>query len=131
MTLMMADGLRMSDSADSQDQTDGSERRRGLRISQNRPVKVLGMIGGKYFGGQTQDVSATGLRLELPAHAAVRTGETLSIHVGLSSDGNSLANRRQMVPARVVWVSRGNPWRKTITAGVEFSASIGAQLDAA
>jgi hypothetical protein len=61
----------------------------------------------------------------------VRGGETLSIHVGLSSSGNSLANRRQMIPARVVWVSRANPRRKTIMAGVEFAASIGAQLDAA
>jgi len=127
MTLLMDGGLQMSQASDQ----DGSERRRGLRICQNRPVKVLDMLGGKYFGGQTQDVSATGLRIELPAHATVRMGETLSIHVGLSADGSSLANRRQMIPARVVWVSRANANRKMTTAGVEFAASIGAQLDAA
>jgi hypothetical protein len=109
----------------------GSERRRGLRIRQNRPVKVLDTIGGKYFGGQTHDISSTGLRIELPANAAVRTGEMLSIHVGLSSTGGTLANRRQMIPARVVWVSRNNFRSRTMTAGVEFAASIGAQLDAA
>jgi hypothetical protein len=109
----------------------GAERRRGLRIAQNRPVKVLDTIAGKYFGGQTQDVSSTGLRLELPANATVRTGEMLSIHVGLSSSGETLANRRAMIPARVVWISRKNFRSRTITAGVEFAASIGAQLDAA
>jgi len=127
MTLLMGDGLQMG----LMDDTDGAERRRGLRIAQHRPVKVLDTLGGKYFGGQTQDISSTGLRIELPAHATVRTGETLSIHVGLSADGSSLANRRQMIPARVVWVNRAIAGRKTIMAGVEFASSIGAQLDAA
>jgi hypothetical protein len=126
MTLLMDDGLWMG-----AEQADGSERRRGLRIAQNRPVKVLDTLGGKYFGGQTMDVSSTGLRIELPAHATVRMGETLSIHVGLGADGSSLANRRQMIPARVVWINRRLSGRKTMTAGVEFAASIGAQLDAA
>jgi hypothetical protein len=128
MTLVMDYNPLMSDLADD---TDGSERRRGLRIQQNRPIKVLGTIGGKYFGGQTMDISSSGLRIELPAHASVRCGETLSIHVGLNTDGNALANRRQMIPARVVWLNRQNNNRKTITAGVEFAVSIGAQLDAA
>ena len=127
MTLLMDDTLRMG----LVDDGDGSERRRGLRIAQHRPVKVLDTLGGKYFGGQTQDVSATGLRIELPAHAAVRCGQTLSIHVGLSASGSSLANRRQMIPARVVWVNRRSLRGRTISAGVEFAASIGAQLDAA
>jgi c-di-GMP-binding flagellar brake protein YcgR len=128
MALLMESGLRLADSVESDD---GSERRRGLRISQSRPVKVLHAPGGKYFGGQTQDISATGLRLELPAHASVRLGEMLSIHVGLSADGSSLANRRQMIPARVVWVRRSPSRQQFMTAGVEFAASIGAQLDAA
>ena len=127
MTLLMDDSLAIGQL----DEADGSERRRGLRIAQIRPVKVLDSLGGKYFGGQTHDVSSTGLRIELPAHATVRCGETLSIHVGLSSTGHSLANRRQMIPARVVWVSRAAAGRKTMTAGVEFATSIGAQLDAA
>jgi hypothetical protein len=127
MTLLMSDGLAMGE----MDEADGAERRRGLRIVQNRPVKVLDTLGAKYFGGQTQDVSSTGLRIELPAHATVRMGEALSIHVGLGADGSSLANRRQMIPARVVWVSRAVAGRKTMTAGVEFATSIGAQLDAA
>jgi hypothetical protein len=118
-------------SFDHREEETGSERRRGLRIRQNRPVKVLDTVGGKYFGGRTEDVSVTGLRIELPANAAVRTGEMLSIHVGLSSTGGTLANRRQMIPARVVWVSRKHFRSPTLTAGVEFTASIGAQLDAA
>ena len=77
---------------------------------------------------------STGLRIELPAFATVREGETLCIHVGLSRKGQSLANRRHMMPARVVWVRRcgSRPGRPgTIEAGVEFSSSISALLDAA
>ncbi len=110
----------------------GSERRRGLRIRQQRPVKIFEPMAGRYFGGQTEDVSSTGLRLELPVSASVRPGESLNIHVGLNENGQSLANRRQMLAARVVWVSR-NRSRKTgkMEAGVEFLSSIAAHLDAA
>ena len=108
------------------------ERRRGLRVRQHRPVKVYEPAGARYFGGRTEDVSSTGLRIELPAFATVREGETLCIHVGLSSKGQSLANRRQMIPARVVWVNRSGPDRPgTIEAGVEFLSGIAALLDAA
>jgi monoamine oxidase len=109
----------------------GAERRRGLRIQQNRPIKVLDTMVGRFFGGQTRDVSATGLKIELPLHATVRKGEMLSIHVGLSQSGEALANRRQMIPARVVWLDRSGADSKMMTAGVEFSSTIGAQLDAA
>jgi hypothetical protein len=111
--------------------SDNGERRRGLRVRQQRPVKVYEPLGNRYFGGQTEDVSSTGLRIELPAYAAVRPGETLSIHVGLSRRGESLANRRQMIPARVVWVNRDAAGTGRLEAGVEFLASIAAQRDAA
>jgi len=110
---------------------EGTERRRGLRIRQNRPVKVFEPGIGRYFGGQTEDISSTGLRIELPLWATVRPGETLSIHVGLSRKGESLANRRQMIPARVVWVNRSFGRRTHLEAGVEFLSSIAAHLDAA
>lgn len=118
---------------------DGAERRRGLRIRQSRPIKVYEPTAGRYFGGQTHDVSATGLRIELPAGVAVRPGKLLNIHVGLSAAGETLANRRQMIPARVVWVDRPSNGgegfafsaRPMLSAGVEFLASIAAHLDAA
>jgi hypothetical protein len=106
-----------------------AERRRGLRISQNRPIKVYEPTSTRFIGGQTCDVSTTGLRIEMPVSALVNPGKLLSIHVGLSSYGESLANRRQMIPARVVWVNRDAG--KHLTAGVEFLASIAAHLDAA
>src|SRR4051812_50036068 len=83
-----------------------SERRRGLRIRQTRPVKVFEPTGARYFGGQTEDVSTTGLRLELPLYANVRPGEMLSVHVGLSTKGERLANRRPMLPPGVGWGKR-------------------------
>jgi hypothetical protein len=110
----------------------GIERRRGLRIRQARPIKVFEPTSSRYFGGQTQDVSSTGLRLELPSSMAVRPGKLLSIHVGLGESGQPLANRRQMMPARVVWVNRSEQsTANTLSAGVEFLATIAAQLDAA
>ena len=107
------------------------ERRRGLRVRQQRPVKVYDHGASRYFGGQTEDVSATGLRIELPAWAPVRAGEVLSIHVGLSHRGETLANRRQMMPARVVWVNRRPGRQGVVEAGIEFLSSIAARLHAA
>jgi hypothetical protein len=126
MTLM-----RESAVCDSETSSD-LERRRGLRINQARPIKVFEPASSRYFGGQTQDISSTGLRVELPRSVALSAGKVLSVHVGLSSSGETLANRRQMIPARVVWVRRqnqgGNP---RLTAGLEFLANITAHLDAA
>jgi hypothetical protein len=113
------------------DDLSGAERRRGLRIRQTRPVKIHDPGAARYFGGQTQDVSATGLRLAVPAASPVRVGRMLNIHVGLSESGQSLANRRQMMPARVVWVNQPAPGQNALTIGVEFLATIAAHLDAA
>jgi hypothetical protein len=106
------------------------ERRRGLRVSQQRPIKVYEPWSTRFIGGQTHDVSAMGLRIELPVSAPVMPGKLLSIHVGTNDAGQSLANRRQMIPARVVWVDRRQGDAR-LTAGVEFLATIAAHRDAA
>lgn len=126
MTMLMTEPARLTTT-----DSDGIERRRGLRIRQNRPVKVLEPTSARYFGGQTADISSTGLRIELPVSAPVRPGVVLSIHVGLSGSGQTLANRRQMIPAKVVWVDRGRAGTGKLVAGIEFLASIAAHLDAA
>jgi hypothetical protein len=109
-----------------------AERRRGLRIRQSRPVKVFEPLSARYVAGMTRDVSSTGLRIELPASTAVRTGGNLTIHVGVSDQGQTLANRRSMIPARVIWLDRRiEEGRGVVTAGVEFVSSIAAHLDAA
>ena len=110
----------------------GAERRRGLRIRQARPVKVFQATAARYFGGQTEDISTTGLRVELPATAPLGEGDMLSIHVGPSRMGQALANFRQMMPARVVWVDRVDSMQTgRISAGIEFVSNIEAHLDAA
>lgn len=106
------------------------ERRRGLRIRQNRPVKVFEPTLSRYFGGQTEDISANGLRIELPMSAPIREGKILNILVALSSAGQTLANRRQMLPARVIWIDRSSNSTKML-AGIEFLASVAAHADAA
>jgi hypothetical protein len=109
-----------------------SERRRGLRIRQARPIKIYEPTVARYFGGQTEDISATGLRIELPLMAPIRAGRLLNVHVGMDDDARSLANRRSMIPARVVWVDRSStPRSSRQIAGLEFLASLAAELHAA
>lgn len=109
-----------------------AERRRGLRIRQHRPIKIFEPTTHRYFGGQTEDLSATGLRIELPLSTPVRPGKLVNVHVGLGEHGESLANRRKMIPARVVWVSRETDLSTgRLMAGIEFISSITAHLDAA
>lgn len=116
---------------ESGDQRTG-ERRRGLRVRQSRPIKVYEPSAARYFGGQTADISSTGLRIELPVATPIRPGRLLNVHVGLSADGQGLANRRQMMPAKVVWIDRSRAMQSgRMTAGVEFLSSIAAHLDAA
>ena len=130
--LLYAEPMAHTAAADDASRRDVTERRRGFRVRQNRPVKVYEPTTSRYFGGQTEDVSATGLRVELPAYAPVRTGDVLSIHVGLSQSGQTLAHRRQMLPARVVWVARDTTrFGGKLEAGVEFVTAIAARLDAA
>lgn len=108
-----------------------AERRRGLRIRQSRPIRVYEPAGARYFAGVTGDISATGLRIELPpAAAALRPGTIVNVHVGAGEHGAPLANRRHMIPAKVVWIAAGETLGVLI-AGIEFIPSIAAHLDAA
>ncbi|MCC6238880.1 MAG: PilZ domain-containing protein [Phycisphaerales bacterium] len=107
------------------------ERRRGLRICQHRPIKVYIPSAARYLGGQTRDISASGLQIELPRTALIQPGRLLTVHVGLDQSGSSLANRRGMIPARVVWVSTSPQGAASVNAGVEFLTSIKAHADAA
>ena len=117
---------------DELDAPESKERRRGLRIVQNRPVKVFDATTGRYYGGQTHDLSATGLRIELWGNAPVRCGKLISVHIGVNESGQPLANRRMMLPARVVWVDRSSASDNGhVCAGLELVANIAASKDAA
>ena len=110
----------------------GAERRRGLRIAQTRPIKIFEQATHRYYGGQTEDLSATGLRIELPLNTPVVPGTLVNLHIGLNQIGEALANRRSMIAARIVWVCRKpNLTTGFLTAGVEFMSSITAHKDAA
>ena len=124
-------GMLVFTEAVNEQETLDIERRRALRVAQQRPIKLYEPTSGRYLGGQTHDVSATGLRIELPVSAAVRPNKLVTVHVGASSSGASLANRRQMIPAKVVWVDRSREIGGRLTAGIEFLASISAHLEAA
>jgi PilZ domain len=107
-----------------------TERRRGLRVARQRPVKIFDAAANRYIGGRTADVSSSGLRLELPAWAPVAEGRTLSVYVG--GAGSALVSHRSMIPARVVWVGpRELGTRSIVTVGIEYLASVSAHLEAA
>src|SRR4051794_36362241 len=125
MTLVLPDACELSQGYGLEIAPTSAERRRGLRIRQARPIRVYEPTSARYFGGQTEDISATGLRIELPATSALLAGNVISVHVGLNRDGSCLPNRKHMMPARVVWVDRSLP-RGFALVGVEFLANIAA-----
>ena len=130
MTLLMSQTCEPSEGFELETEPTSPERRRGLRIRQARPIRVFDPTSARYFGGQTEDISATGLRVELPATSSLHAGDVINVHVGLNRDGSCLPNRKHMMPARVVWVDRTLA-RDFAVVGLEFLASIAAHLDAA
>ena len=109
-----------------------ADRRRGLRVNQIRPVKVYEPTACRYLAGRTEDVSVTGMRIRMPRSAPLLPGTILAVHVGLDGAGQPLVNRREMMPARVVWVDReSDPDGPSLHAGIEWVANIAAALDAA
>ena len=83
-----------------------AERRQGMRIRQERPVKVFCAAAGRYVPAQTVDLSPSGLRLVLPASAPVAVGALLEVHVAATARGLGVVSKRSMVPARVMWMER-------------------------
>lgn len=108
-----------------------SDRRRGLRIPQKRPVKVFDPVSGRYFPGFTLDISGTGLRLGLPTSMPVFEGRVVTIHVGHEGRQEPLANRRNMIPARIVWLDRTPDASRQVMCGVEFVQRVSADTLAA
>jgi hypothetical protein len=101
------------------------ERRRGLRIKQTRPVKLYDPRTSRYFPGQTADISASGLRLNLPLSSPIIPGNTLSLHIASNS---SFASKRQMIEAKVIWMQRNNGH---LLAGLELLPTAAIQSTAA
>jgi hypothetical protein len=95
------------------------DRRRAVRLAQQRPVKVYEPAASRFFPGQTRNVSATGLQLEFPQFVQLRPGRLINVHIGIETGGQPLANRRSMVPARVVWMNTDAESQKLVV-GVEF-----------
>ena len=123
--------LLIADAAGSEEQGSLPERRRGLRIRQNRPIKVFEPSADRYFPGQTEDISSARLRIKLPAFAPIRPGRLLNVHVG-HNQSDAFANRRHMIPARVIWIDRQSEVSSgRLLAGLEFLARAAAVVDAA
>ena len=103
------------------------DRRRAPRIAQERPVKVYEPAASRFFGGRTRNVSSTGLQIEFPSFVQLRPGRLVNVHVGIHEGGQPLANRRSMVPARVVWMQTTDNANGAIVVGLEFLSFITAR----
>jgi hypothetical protein len=101
------------------------DRRRAPRVEQARPVKVYEPAASRFFGGRTRNVSSTGLQIEFPSYVQLRAGRLVNVHIGIHEGGQPLANRRSMVPARVVWMQTDADGG--IVAGLEFLSFISAR----
>lgn len=96
------------------------DRRRAPRISQQRPVRVYEPAASRFFVGQTLNVSSTGLQVEFPPFVQLPPGRLINVHIGIEEGGQPLANRRSMVPARVVWSESTTKGRECVRVGLEF-----------
>ena len=117
--------LTLLDRRHSPSPANSTERRRGLRIKQSRPVKLYEPRTSRYFPGQTADISATGLRLSLPLPTPIIAGNILCLHVGSNSP---FASRRQMIEAKVIWMDRTDTH---LLAGLELLPTAAIQSSAA
>jgi c-di-GMP-binding flagellar brake protein YcgR len=106
------------------------ERRRGRRISQQRPAAVYEPLVSRVLQGTTRDVSATGLQIAFTDGVTLRAGRILHVHVGRGAGNFCLPNRRNMLPARVVW-TRDDAVTGEVVCGIEFLATITACRGAA
>ncbi len=77
----------------------GRERRAAARQPQQRTVKLTDMQGLRYWGGQTVDVSDSGLLLALDG-PALPVGST--VRVAVAWGGQGFLRESDLVPARVV-----------------------------
>jgi hypothetical protein len=102
--------------------TDSEERRRGMRVEVSRPVKLLEPRTRRFIAGRTRDASPAGLKLELPATSALGVGSRVEVYVGVDGDG-TVASRRAMLPARIVWMRRGDASANStrVLAGIELA----------
>lgn len=77
------------------------ERRREARQRVNRPVKVQVDEGGKYYAGQTADLSAGGTLVELQAGASLRPGQRVRLGIAWNSR-DAVLSAESLVEATVV-----------------------------
>ena len=103
------------------------DRRRDMRLPQEREVRIGEPYAGRSFDGVTLDISSTGMRLRLAPDCRLRVGRLLNVHVGLNAFGCSLANRRSVITARVVWLQNEEACEGGfVVAGIELLMNVSA-----
>jgi c-di-GMP-binding flagellar brake protein YcgR len=108
------------------------ERRRGVRVKLARPVRVHEPTTGKHLAARTRDISAVGMRLEMPLTNAIQPGEHLTLTLGTLAGVGLVKSTKSTITARVIWVKRdGRMVRPMLTAGVEFCSDSDAQVNVA
>lgn len=118
--------LTLLDGRPSPTSTNPIERRRGLRIKQERPLKIYEPRSSRYYPGQTADISLSGLRVTLPNFTPLIPGSTLCLHIAHAT--SALASKHQMIQAKVIWTQRDET---QLTAGLELVSTAAIQASAA
>jgi len=58
-----------------------SDRRQSPRFPLARPVKLRCMVSGRYYGGQSRDVSSTGVMTELDSPSLLVPGQRVAVGI--------------------------------------------------
>jgi hypothetical protein len=107
----------------------GSDRRKGIRVPQERGAKIFYAVGNRYIAAQTVDFSPSGLCITLPKTAAVIPGSTVSVHLPPKNSESLVGSKHLMASARVVWVTAAEG--RTMVGLQYLKAQAGAAVSAA
>lgn len=97
---------------------DTDDRRTDPRIRLCKGVKLLIGETGRYIGGHTLDISATGLRVRVPGTTRLRTGAHVQVVLDTPSAG--VVATQDMIPARIVWSETDELYHPTQLAGIKL-----------
>jgi hypothetical protein len=97
---------------------ESDDRRSDPRVRLCKGVKLLVGDTGRYVGGHTLDISASGLRVRVPGAATLRQGS--HVQVVLDHPSSGVVSAQEMIPARIVWSEADEMYQPTQLAGLKL-----------
>ncbi len=106
-----------------------SERRRQARLSLAYPVKVWCVETGRFLAGQTHDLSAQGMMIEVQKPSLLMPGQRVRVGIAWSSR-EVVLSQKQMLPGVVVR-SLGHGQQQHVAVSFDAVMMLPAQTPAA